>query len=104
MCDIDLVLCASAEPQMLKARGGGGGAGRAQNWAGDGCEACVQCEFLRQLVCDLISQLVCGASLACLYLCHTVLASHGGDVDGRGDHGDSNDDDDVLSVLMTTAR
>ena len=25
MCDIDLVLCASAEPQMLKARGGGGG-------------------------------------------------------------------------------
>ena len=23
MCDIDLVLCASAEPQMLKARGGG---------------------------------------------------------------------------------
>ena len=55
-------------------------------------------------MCDLISQLVCGASLACLYLCHTVLASHGGDVDGRGDHGDSNDDDDVLSVLMTTAR
>ena len=33
-----------------------------------------------------------------------MLASHGGDVDGRGDHGDSNDDDDVLSVLITTAR
>ena len=27
MCDIDLVLCASAEPQMLKARGGGGRVG-----------------------------------------------------------------------------
>ena len=62
----------------------------------------MQCEFLGQVVCDLISQLVCvcGANLACLYLCHTVLAWDDGGVDGRGDHGDSNDDDDVLSYYL----